>query len=436
MRTFTFYMITYGCRVNQYEAQAVRELWTGMGGSELDTPDGADVILLSSCAVTAEAVSDARQMARKLSREHPSTRIFAAGCASTAEPADFSSIPGVVAIPQTAKYVLLDRHPLDDEALEIPDGSEKIFAPFAIRSFKRARPVVKIEDGCSQGCAYCIVPLTRGPARSRPVSEILAETRRLLESGHREIQLSGINLRQFHTDDKPGGNFWTLLQRMEQEFSGEWGGKARFRLSSLDPAQVISQECLDTLSSCSMVCPHLHLSLQSGSPSVLRRMGRSPYSPESVARAVEDIMRSRPVLGLGADILMGFPGETEQETEETLSMIRALPFTYAHVFPYSQRPGTRAASMPDQLPRKVRQEHAARVRTLIAEKHAAFLAEQLKMSSMSVAFDGADGRHGNNEMYADCRLEPDGGGPLQGHELVCAVPLRIENGLIVVRRKG
>ena len=191
-----------------------------------------------------------------------------------------------------------------------------------------------------------------------------------------------------------------------------------------------------------MLCPQLHLSLQSGSPTVLARMGRSPYSPESIAESVAKMRAFWPVMGLGADILMGFPGETEEETEETLAMLRALPMTYAHVFPYSERPGTRAAAMP-QLPKKVRQEHAARVRALMAEKKAAFLEVQLGLPSMHVAFDSADARHGNNEFFVDCRMESlealghsDFRCQMQGHELINVKPLRIEKNLLIVRPFG
>ena len=367
-KAFKFYTVTYGCRVNQYETQAVREWWQSLGGTETDDVSEADVVFVDSCAVTAQAVSDARQMTRKTGRLNPGARIFVAGCAASAEPADFA-LPGVAAvIPQKDKFVLLRGHPLEMTDFTVPEENRPRFAPFSISAFRRARPVVKVQDGCSQGCAYCIIPLTRGPARSRPVNDILAETRRLLEAGYREIMISGVNLRQFHADGEDGRNFWTLLRRMDAEFSPEWQGRARFRLSSLDPAQVTDPSCLETLEGSRMVCPHLHLSLQSGSMGVLRRMGRSPYSPESVAAAVEKMRRFWPVMGLGADILMGFPGETEEETEETLSMLRTLPMTYAHVFPYSERPGTRAAAL-EQLPKKVRQGHAARVGALMAEKH-------------------------------------------------------------------
>lgn len=435
-KAFKFYAVTYGCRVNQYETQSIREWWQSLGGTETDDVAEADVVFVDSCAVTAQAVSDARQMTRKIVRMNPEARIFVAGCAASAEPADFA-LPGVAAvIPQKDKFVLLRGHPLEMTDFTVPEEGRPRFAPFSISAFRRARPVVKVQDGCSQGCAYCIIPLTRGPARSRPVAEILAETKRLLDAGYREIMISGVNLRQFHADGEDGRNFWTLLRRMDAEFSPEWQGRARFRLSSLDPAQVTDEACLETLEACRMVCPHLHLSLQSGSMGVLRRMGRSPYSPESVAGAVAKMRRFWPVMGLGADILMGFPGETEAETEETLSMLRSLPMTYAHVFPYSERPGTRAAALKEQLPKKVRQEHAARVRALMAEKHERFLRDQLELPSMMVAFDSADARHGNNEWYADCRMEDDACTPRCGHELVKAVPVRVEGNLIIVRPAG
>ncbi|WP_446425001.1 MiaB/RimO family radical SAM methylthiotransferase [Mailhella sp.] len=437
-QNFKFYAITYGCRVNQYETQSIREWWLSLGGEETEDPCEADVILVDSCAVTAEAVADARQMARKLGRLNPKARIFAAGCAASAAPQDFAALEGVAAvIPQVQKFVLLQGHPLEMRDFSTAGGEEgaaRVFAPFRISAFKRARPVIKVQDGCSQGCAYCIIPLTRGPSRSRPVDDIVAEAQRLLESGHREILLSGVNLRQFHAGSGDGKNFWALLRRLDAELAPRWAGRARFRLSSLDPAQVtgaMGTECLETLEACRMLCPQLHLSLQSGSPTVLARMGRSPYSPESIAEAVAKMRAFWPVMGLGADILMGFPGESEEETEETLAMLRALPMTYAHVFPYSERPGTRAASMP-QLPKKVRQEHAARVRELIARKKTAFLREQLALPSMLAAFDSADARHGNNEFFVDCRME-EGFGPFPGHELIKVEPLRIDRNMLIVR---
>ncbi|MBP3729896.1 MAG: MiaB/RimO family radical SAM methylthiotransferase, partial [Mailhella sp.] len=416
VQNFTFYLRTYGCRVNQYESQAIREWWISLGGVETDDARLADVILVSSCAVTAQAVSDARQAVRQLSKIG-CPRLITAGCASTAEPGDFA-IPGVFAvIPQAEKFVLLQGHPLQMDNFSVGRNDYR-YPPFSIKGFRRTRPVVKVQDGCSQGCAYCIVPLTRGPARSRPVQDIIAEVRRLFAAGYREIMLSGINLRQYHADSGQGRNFWSLLRCLDAEFAPEWQGRARFRLSSLDPAQITTQEGLETLGGCCMLCPHVHLSLQSGSMSVLKRMGRSPYSPQEIAEAVSQLQKAWPIMGLGADILMGFPGENDAEVEETLELIAALPMTYAHVFPYSIRPGTAAAALPGQLSKAEKHEHARLARLLVEEKKRAFLQKLLSVNSMRIAFDGESAFHGVNEWYADCRMEDGETFCSSAHELV------------------
>ncbi len=427
---FKFFIRTYGCRVNQYESQSIREHWLALGGEETVSARDADVILVSTCAVTAQAVSDARQDVRHLSALG-APRLIVAGCAASAEPADFA-FPGVSAvIPQKSKHALLGVHPL--EADNFPGAeSTRAYPPFHIHSFVRSRPVVKVQDGCSQGCAYCIVPLTRGPARSRSAEDVADEVGRLLDAGYRELTLSGINLRQYHAGGGHGSDFWTLLRHIDGTFAPEWQGRARFRLSSLDPAQVTGAEGLETLEGCRMVCPHLHLSLQSGSPSVLRRMGRSPYSPEGIAGAVTAMQRFWPVMGLGADILMGFPGETDAEVEETLAMVRSLPLTYAHVFPYSPRPGTRAAALAGQLDKHTKQEHAFAVRELTEAKRRLFLRQLSSMRVMHVAFDGGGSAHGVNEWYADCRME--GGAVPAGHGLVPCEPVRAEDACLAVRQ--
>lgn len=439
--SFRFFIATFGCKVSQYESQALREHWTRLGGRETDDAALADVLLIASCAVTAEAVADARQTARKWGRAVPSARIVVTGCAASAAPGDFS-LPGVVAVvPQIRKADLLQLHPLELTGEkgrnfapprasagvgQKPAGRE--FPPFRIEGFRRARPVLKVQDGCSHRCSYCIVPLTRGPSRSRPPAQAVDEARRLLEAGHREIMVSGINLRQYHAE---GFNFWGLLRRLNRELMPEWESRARLRLSSLEPAQ-LDAEGLETLESCRLLCPHLHLSLQSGSPAVLRRMGREHYSPDSILDAVRRLRTFWPVFGLGADILMGFPGESEAETRETLDMVERLPLTYAHVFPWSSRPGTAAAAMPDALPRAERQEHAARVRALMANKHEVFLREQSALPGFVFAGDGDGGSGGINEYYAPCRLEDGVTGP-EGHELLAVRPVGVADGRVVCR---
>lgn len=434
MSAFSFHILTFGCKVNQYESQAQREKWLAAGGVECDAPEDADLILLATCAVTAEAVSDARQMARKLARIAPGARLVVTGCAASAAPDDFA-LPSVAALaPQTGRARLLETPPQDllqrQEPLLLPaktfDG-RRAYPPFSITSFRRARPVLKVQDGCSHRCTYCIVPLTRGPSCSRNPGDALDEARRLLRAGHREIMISGVNLRQYHAE---GMNFWALLRLLDASLAPEWAGRARLRLSSLEPAQLDS-EGLETLESCRMLCPHLHLSLQSGSPAVLSRMGREHYAPEQVEEAIGRVRAFWPEFGLGADILMGFPGESEDETRETVLMAERLPFTYAHVFPYSIRPGTRASAMPGHLPKALRQEHAARVREVIRGKQHAFLRRQAERPVMLLAFDGNGSSHGLNDCYVSCALAASSPLP-SGHELLAARPVGQGEGRLLV----
>lgn len=217
---WTFCILTFGCKVNQYESQSVREAWQRMDGAETDTPAEADVILLNTCAVTANAVTDARQAVRRLQREAPGVPVVIAGCAAEVARKQLAALPGVLrVVEQDHKSRLLDAPPLvlfaeeaagsatpfpssPAEAAARAATRDRTFPPFHIDGFRRARPVLKVQDGCSHGCAYCIVPLTRGPARSRPPKDCLAEMRRLLEAGYREIMISGINLRQYAMRDE------------------------------------------------------------------------------------------------------------------------------------------------------------------------------------------------------------------------------------------
>lgn len=453
---WSFCILTFGCKVNQYESQSVREAWLGMNGTETDTPAEADVVLLNTCAVTANAVADARQTVRRLEREASGVPIVIAGCAAEVARRELSVLPGVLRVlEQDSKARLLDAPPqllfagepapaalpfpaTPEEAAARARQRDRSFPPFHIGAFRRARPILKVQDGCSHGCAYCIVPLTRGPARSREPGECLAELRRLLEAGYREIMISGINLRQYAMRDAGCPDFWALLRYLDRELAPEWGSDARpdparLRISSVEPAQ-LSEEGIATLAETRLVCPHLHLSLQSGSADVLRGMRRGHYTPEGLLESVQAVARIWPRLGLGADILMGFPGEMEKHVRETLAMVRALPLTYAHVFPYSSRPGTVAAELPHQVDRAERQARAAQVREIVDGKRDAFWKKALAQESLLVALDCNDdaeaGQHGVDECYIPCRLET----PLHGsgHALVAVRPVSMNRkGLVV-----
>ena len=458
----SFYLATLGCKVNQYESQALREAWSMRGWLEAQAPEQAEVILVNSCAVTARAVADVRNAVRRLHRAAPESSIIVTGCAAEVLEKELAGLPGVRAvIGQSRKEELLAdfrRHvlapegfpPVEAHAGASPAGpaSEKRkgrgalpFPAFAVSGYDRSRAVLKVQDGCSHGCTYCIVPLTRGRARSRTMEDSLDEARRLLKAGFREIVISGVNLRQYGRDlpeasgrgGKAGNDFWDLLARLDRELGPEWAGQARLRVSSLEPGQ-LGPKALDVLGASRMAAPHLHLSLQSGSPSVLRRMGRGHYDPATLPEFFARLRAVWPVFGLGADLLTGFPGESEGEFRDGLELCQSLPLTYAHVFPYSRRPGTAAAAMDGQLPPALKKERAAALRAMVREKKRAFLQSLLNQPLMRVVFedrgeppgddaaeagpeDAAAGKgpareavppafwRGVNEFYADCRLD-------------------------------
>ncbi|MFV0423457.1 tRNA (N(6)-L-threonylcarbamoyladenosine(37)-C(2))-methylthiotransferase MtaB [Oleidesulfovibrio sp.] len=445
-----FYAATLGCKINQYETQALREVWLERGFTEVDSAEAADIILVNSCAVTAKAVSDVRSTVRQANRANPDALIVVTGCAAQVMAEELSALPGVArVVPQEAKASLkrwpdLSGEPVADEqesalATEAPDdgdgqrtGAQEdvSFPDMQVSDYTRARAVVKVQDGCSHRCTYCIVPLTRGPSRSRAPHDIVAEAERLLEGGFRELILSGVNLRQYGRDLAMPLDFWDVVARLGKELAPRWAGKARLRISSLEPGQ-LGDKALETLAANPLLSPQLHLSLQSGSPTVLKRMGRGHYKPQPLLGFLQQLRDIWPVYGLGADILMGFPGETEQEFEETLAFCKELPLTYAHVFPYSRRPGTAAADMKDQLSVAVKKARAAAIRAVAAEKKEAFLQSLLTHDTVHVVLQSSSPAKGVSEFYTDCRFDSQPENATL-REIVGARPVSVRKGTLIV----
>ncbi|OIO05626.1 MAG: hypothetical protein AUJ49_01055 [Desulfovibrionaceae bacterium CG1_02_65_16] len=480
----TFHVATLGCKINQYESEAISEAWTAQGLSEAEDPRKADVLLVNSCAVTGRAVSDLRASVRRLRQQNPGARIVVTGCAAQVLEAELAAMPEVDAVvPQARKGDLLGPFgpfgPFGGEKADAsvaghrarpaelsaesstgslagslaecraegrdgaapeagactvpaaPATEARVFPPFSIAAFNRARAVVKVQDGCSHRCTYCIVPLTRGPSVSRDPAEVLAEMRRLLAAGYRELVLSGVNLRQYGADLAEPLDFWDLLARAETELTPEWAGRARLRLSSVEPGQ-LAAKAVDVLGGSRLVAPHLHLSLQSGDAGVLRRMGRGHYKPEQVLDGLNALRRHWPRFGLGADLLTGFPGETAEQFETTCAFCRELPLTYAHVFPYSPRPGTPAASLPDPLPKVERTARAARLRALAESKKRAFQNELAALPGLTVLVENAETGQGVCEYYAACQVRPAAGGAgLRAGALMRMRPRGVVQGRVV-----
>lgn len=438
MPSWTFHILTFGCKVNQYESQAIREAWRAQGGGETPKPEAADVVLINSCAVTSRGERDARNAVYRVRRAAPRARLILAGCAARLFAA-FRPRPGAVwAIPDLCLGNELKPRLLAGPWDVLEDGAEApVWPPYRISAFRRARAVLKVQDGCVHRCTYCIVPQTRGAPRSRSPEETLVEARALLAAGHAELMISGINLGQYGRDRPEYGDFWQLLRFLDAGLAPDFAGRARLRVSSLEPSQLDARG-LETLASCHMVCPHLHISLQHASPAVLRRMGRGHYSAADLENALGRMAAFWPRTGLGADLLVGFPGETEEDFRILLETLERLPLSYAHVFPYSRRPGTAAADFAGQLPLALRQERAARARAVVERRRQRFWEGQLRLSRMLVAPDAAEGGggifpKGVNEYYVPCFFAappPEHGAGPRG--LVAARPVGVEaRGLLV-----
>lgn len=398
MTEWKFYIATFGCKVNQYESQALREAWERLGGVETDRPEDANYLLINSCAITARAERNARNAVFKLKQLAPGAKIILSGCAA--------QFYGNFKARKNANWAMPDRCIPQLRKQELLAGPEPGLATaerlIAISAYRRSRPVIKIQDGCSQNCSYCIVPQTRGRPRSRPRAQILAECRALAEKGHSELVLSGVNLRQYYAE----GDFWDLLAWLDRELAPEFNGKMRLRISSIDPAMLNSRS-LEILASCSLCCPQLHLSLQHASPQILQAMRRGHYTPEFLLASCKSLAQIWPIFGLGADIITGFPGESEADLKMLLDFISCLPLTYAHVFPYSRRQGSGAAAMAGQIPRSLKEERAWRVREIVTNKKKNFLRAQQKLNIMCIAPDAPGGESGKgvNEYYVPCIFE-------------------------------
>ncbi|MEG2172173.1 MAG: MiaB/RimO family radical SAM methylthiotransferase [Desulfovibrionaceae bacterium] len=435
---WTFHIMTFGCKVNQYESQALREAWCALGGVEVPRAE-AQVTVVNSCAITARAERETRNALYRLARENPQGQRILTGCSAhlvgpalqnTAQDS-VQLVHAVIGAPQ--KSVLLEG-PWSVLRGDHNTMQAGLYPPFSIAHYHRTRPVIKVQDGCSHRCTYCIVPVARGSATSRAPHQVVEEARRLLGAGHREIMLSGINLAQYGRNCPDYGDFWDLLTLLDRELAPEWAGVARFRISSLEPGQ-LNTRGIETLSRCAMLCPHLHISLQSGSDTVLRRMGRGHYTARQLVDAIQLLQQHWPRMGLGADILTGFPGEKAEHLTETLEVVDALPLTYAHVFPYSRRPQTPATDFAEQVPHHEKLRRAASIRAAVEKKQDAFLHELLTLDVSHVVLDGAKGCKGVNEFYTQCRLVSPRGSTtkkVSREGIVRAKPVAVDKAALVV----
>lgn len=347
------YLGFVGCRLNEAEIERLGRQLAAQGDKLVRDPAEADVVIVNTCAVTNEATRKSRQMIRQANRASPSAQIVVTGCYAQLWPDDITRLPGVrQVIGNTDK----DRLP----ALIAPSADQPLYEreplhrdPLPPGTLGHTRAFVKVQDGCDNRCTFCITTLARGPARSRPLEEIIEEARLLLDTGYQEIVLTGVHLGSY-------GHDWDQRDGLPRLIEALLACTAlpRLRLSSLEPWDL--QPAFFDLWVDRRLCPHLHLPLQSGCDATLRRMGRRT-TQASFAALVEAAQTRIPDLALTTDLIVGFPGETEAEFEESLHFVESIGFARLHVFPYSARPGTTAARMPNQVPDAVKKERAARL---------------------------------------------------------------------------
>ena len=367
----TFSIKTLGCKVNQFESETLEQALVNQGYRPACGQEEADICVINTCTVTQKASMQSRQAIRQAIRANPEARILVTGCYAQTEPEAIQKIAGVHDIvSHSDKSRILEILSLTEEP-KSRRAEGPIVANFrssALPNFHkqgRTRPYLKIQDGCNAFCAYCIVPFARGKSRSLPIESVLESISRLKADGIHEIVLTGIHLGHYGLDLEPGTCLNDLLIAVENAALME-----RIRISSIEPAE-ISNELIDRIAGSKIFCHHFHIPLQSGDNEVLKRMNR-PYTREMFHHIICRIHDRIPDAAIGADVLVGFPGESNAAFDQTVSLIEALPITYLHVFPFSPRKGTPAYSFADQIPHSIVKARCSTLRAIGKAKKKCF----------------------------------------------------------------
>ncbi|MGD9722272.1 MAG: tRNA (N(6)-L-threonylcarbamoyladenosine(37)-C(2))-methylthiotransferase MtaB [Pirellulales bacterium] len=390
----TLRTVTLGCKVNQYETEFVRQSLTTAGYRDALDGENADLCVVNTCTVTAEGDSKSRQVIRQLARRNPGTRIVVMGCYATRAPREVESLPAVA-------EVVTDKR-------ELPDLLGRfgvVDVPHGISTFgHRSRAYVKVQDGCMLRCSFCIIPSVRPHLASRPAEDIVDEIQRLVDNGYREVVLTGIHLGHYGVEWSSGRSKdqWLRLSHLLARLA-RLPGDFRLRLSSIEATEV-TRELIDVMAEHPRrICPHLHISLQSGSDAVLARMRRRWGSRRFVDRC-QLVQQALDQPAITTDIIVGFPGETDADFLETCHVAEAVGFSKIHIFPFSPRRGTPAATMPNQVPPPVKAQRVERLaaleRTLRDRYFASLLGRQLE-----VLVESAD-ENSNTAAGTSCRYAP------------------------------
>ena len=388
-------VITFGCRLNAYESETMR--------AHIEAAGDPNLMVVNTCAVTAEAVRQARQQIRKLKRDNPEARILVTGCAAQIEPETFGRMPEVARVLGNAEKLEARNFRLDDGAnthirvndiMSVRETAGHLLDGFA----ERSRAFVEVQNGCDHRCTFCIIPYGRGPSRSVPAGLAVERIRRLVESGFNEVVLTGVDITSYGADLPGQPSLGNLVQRILKLVPD----LLRLRLSSIDSIEA-DPALVEAITGEPRLMPHLHLSLQAGDDLVLKRMKRR-HGRDDAIRFCADIKAARPDVVFGADLIAGFPTETDAMFDNTLRLIDDCGLTYLHVFPYSERAGTPAARMPP-VDKAVRKQRAARLRAAGAARLAAYLAGLVGTTASVLVERVADGvALGHTETYAPARI--------------------------------
>ena len=412
----SFYVENFGCRAAQADGAAIERQFRERGLSRASAPTQAEIVVLNTCTVTAAADQDARAAIRRIHRQNPECQIVVTGCYAQRAPDEIAAMLGVTQVignshkrqlaeivmppeiagsgdiarpweghgfsravsgekpaalaAEVSNFVPLtaltaqDRKPIF--VSDIFAHTELLAAPVFDAPNERTRPNLKVQDGCDNRCSFCVIPYVRGHSRSLPLSQILQEVNALVSAGYREVVISGINLGRWGRDLSGSSRFEDLIHSILDQTKLE-----KLRISSVEPMDW-TDELIRLQAESSRIAKHAHVPMQSGSDAVLRRMHRK-YRPWHYQEKIERIHAAMPTAAIGADVMVGFPGETDAEFDETVRMIESLPFTYLHVFTYSPRPGTSAAATRDQIPVRAARKRNRILRDIAAEKKLAFM---------------------------------------------------------------
>jgi len=362
--------VTLGCKTNQFESAAMTEAARKEGYHVVSAAEAADFCVINTCTVTARTDAESRRLIRRALRENPAAQIVVTGCYAQIASDEIRTMPGVaLIIGNTEKRELLHllRNLGEEQQIKVADISQvRETGPLILETFaEHTRAFLQVQNGCDSRCSYCIVPHVRGPSRSVRLDDALEGLRTFARQGFQEVVLTGIHLGAFGLDLATPASLLELLSRAERERI-----VPRLRLGSVEPTE-ISDELIDLIATGQTICPHLHIPLQSGDDGMLAAMNR-PYTSEFFRKLVDKLTAAAPSLCIGTDIIVGFPGETDEAFEHGYRFLEALPFAYFHVFPFSVRQGTPAATLPDRVPPPLIKKRAEALRILSSRKKRAY----------------------------------------------------------------